>query len=100
MYLSKEERKDIIEAYGFDEFIEENHYQVEPDTWVYLFTKGDKHYVLISADFLDFYYDHFPTLLRFNNFEFHQIDLVLRREVKSINPEKTSGMLCFEYNKQ
>ena len=100
MYLSKEERKDIIEAYGFDEFIEENHYQVEPDTWVYLFTNDDRYYVFISADFLDFYYDHFPTLLRFNNFEFHQIDFVLQREVKPINPEKTAGTLCFEYNKQ
>ena len=64
------------------------------------FSKGDNHYVLISADFLDFYYDHFPALLRFNKFEFKQIDFVLRREVNSINSEKTSGTLCFEYNKQ
>lgn len=95
MYLSKEERKDIIEAYGFDEFIEENHYQVEPDTWVYLFFNVDNHYVLISADFLDFYYDHFPALLRFNNFEFQQIDFVLRREVNSINPEKNVWDVMF-----
>lgn len=100
IYLSKEERKDIIEAYGLDNFIEESHYQVEPDTWVYLFAKEDKHYVLISADFLDFYYDHFPTLLRFNNFEFQQIDFMLQKKVNSINPEKTSGTICFEYNKQ
>lgn len=100
MYLSKEERKDIIEAYGFDNFIEGNHYQVEPDTWVYLFSNGNNYYVLISADFLDFYYDHLPALLRFNNFEFQQINFVLRREVNSINSEKTSGTLCFEYNKQ
>lgn len=72
-----------------------NHYQVEPDTWVYFFTKGDKHYVLISADFLDFYYDHFPALLRFNNFEFQQIDFVLRREVNSINPEKNVWDVMF-----
>ena len=100
MYLSKEERKDIIKAYGFDNFIEGNHYQVEPDTWVYLFSNGNNYYVLISADFLDFYYDHLPALLRFNNFEFQQINFVLRREVNSINSEKTSGTLCFEYNKQ
>ena len=95
MYLSKEERNDIIEAYGFDKFIEEK--SLSGRAWYVgvFFTKGDKHYVPISADFLDFYYDHFPALLRFNNFEFQQIDFVLRREVNSINPEKNVWDVMF-----
>ena len=98
MYLSKEERKEILSSYGCNDFIDENHYQVEPDTWIYLFRDSDdKKYVLIFADCLDFNFDHFPHLLRFSNGEFHKIDFVLQREILSRDVHKTSHSALFEY---
>lgn len=55
-------------------YMEINHYQVEPDVWVYLFSDlHGKKYVLVTADYLDFSFENLPHLLRFDNGEFHQI---------------------------
>ena len=55
MYLSKPERKEIIDAYDCGNLVEDNHYQVEPDIWVYLFRdSNNKKFALISADYLDY----------------------------------------------
>ena len=90
MYLSKLERKRIITAYGFENLMERDHYQVEPDVWVYLFhDTDDKKYVLIIADYIDCYYEVFPHLLRFDNGEFKKIDFVLQREI----PIKNNSLL-------
>ncbi len=98
MYLSRDERNVILKAYGYGDLSEANHYQVEPDTWVYLFIdeNGNK-YILISADFLDFNYDHFPYLLRFNNFEFKEKEFVLQREIEPVDVEMAAGTILFEY---
>ena len=98
MYLSKPERKEILNAYDCGALIEDNHHQVEPDIWVYLFhDSNNKKFVLISADYLDFNFDHFPQLLRFGNGEFHEIDFVLQREIPSSDPNKTANSILFEY---
>ena len=98
MYLTKQERKEIIEAYDCKNLVEDTHYQVEPDTWVYLFhDSNNKKFVLISADYLDFEFDHLPQLLRFDNSEFQKIDFVLQKEIPSLDPDKTANSLLFEY---
>ena len=101
MYLSESERKKIIAAYDCEDLVESNHYQVEPDTWVYLFRdKNDKKYVLINADYLDFDFEVYPHLLRFDNGEFTKLDFVLQREIPvkdSSSREKAAGTLLFEY---
>jgi len=98
MYLSKPDLKEILSAYGFQFFSEENHYQVEPDIWVYIFKSADKKYVLISTDYIDFDIDVFPHLLRFDNGEFTKIDFVLQREIPvKNNAEKAIGTILFEY---
>lgn len=101
MYLSKLERERIITAYDCEDLVESNHYQVEPDTWVYLFRgKNDKKYVLIDADCLDFDFEVYPHLLKFNNSEFVQLEFVLQCEIpvkNSASKEQTFGTLLFEY---
>ncbi len=98
MYLTKSERIDIINAYDCKGLTEDNHYQVEPDTWVYLFNSPDgKKYVLIAADYLEYEFDHFPQLLRFDNDEFHKIDFILQREILSLDTKKTTNSALFEY---
>ena len=101
MYLSKLELKIIMAAYDCEDFIEGDHYQVEPDTWVYLFRdKDDKKYVLIDADDFDFDFETYPHLLKFNNSEFTKLEFVLQREIlikDGHSREKTSGTLLFEY---
>ena len=88
-------------AYGYENLVEDNHYQVEPDVWVYLFhDENNKKYVLIAADYIDYYYDVFPHLLKFNNGEFKEIEFVLQREIpvkdKTLTEEAASTIL-FEY---
>ena len=88
-------------AYGCENLVEDNHYQVEPDVWVYLFhDENNKKYVLIAADYIDYYYDVFPHLLKFNNGEFKGIEFVLQREIpvkdKALTEEAASTIL-FEY---
>lgn len=100
MYLSRLELVEILLAYGFEYFQNENHYQVEPDVWVYIFESDNKKYILISADFLDYDFDVFPHLLRFNNGEFMKIDFVLQKEIPIKNNslrEKAIGTILFEY---
>jgi len=101
MYLSKKERKDVLAAYNCENLVEDSHYQVEPDTWVYLFRDvNDKKFVLIVADYIDFYYDVFPHLLKFENNEFTKLEFVLQREIMTKNDslEKiTSNTVLFEY---
>ncbi len=70
-----------LSAYGFKNFVEDGHYQVDHDVWVYLFhDKKDKKYVLIVADYIDYYYDVFPHLLKFD-YGFKKIEFVLQREL-------------------
>lgn len=101
MYLSKDERKEILSAFGCEDFIENNHYQVEPDTWVYLFCdKNDKKYVLIDTDHIDFDFETYPHLLKFDDSEFTKLKFVLQREISVKNDslrKKTAGTLLFEY---
>lgn len=101
MYLSKDERKEILSAFGCEDFIENNHYQVEPDTWVYLFCdKNDKKYVLIDTDHIDFDFETYPHLLKFDDSEFAKLKFVLQREISVKNDslrKKTAGTLLFEY---
>ena len=101
MYLSESERKDIMVAYGFDNISEKNQYQVEPDTWVYLFEDDDKKYLLIDADYLgDFEFDVLPHLLKFENGEFNKLEFVLQREIPVKNDalkEKAANTVLFEY---
>lgn len=101
MYLSKTERKEIMAVYGFDNVSEESHYQIEPDTWIYLFDSDDRKYVLISADYLGvFEFEVFPHLLKFTNSEFAELEFVLQREIFTEGkfPEgTTSNTVLFEY---
>ena len=101
MYLSEEERKEILVAYDRENLIEDDHYQVEPDVWVYLYhDKNNKKYVLIVADYIDYYYDVFPHLLKFENSEFTKLDFVLQREIPVRDDslkETTSNAILFEY---
>ncbi len=99
MYLSKSERKDVMAIYGYENATEMSHYQVGPDTWIYLFEDGGKKYLLISADYTgDFEFDVFPHLLKF---EGDGLEFVLQREilVKDDNLiEKASNSILFEYS--
>lgn len=101
MYLSKSERERIMAAYDCEDLVESSHYQVEPDTWVYLFSgKNDKKYVLIDADYLDFDFEVYPHLLKFNNSEFTKLEFVLQREIPikdGLSRGQASGTLLFEY---
>ena len=50
-------------AYGYEGSIEKDHYEVGPDTWIYLFEYKDKKYILVTTDYLgDYDFDSFPTL--------------------------------------
>ena len=88
-------------AYGLDSISENNHYQVEPDTWVYLFEGDNGKYILISADYLgDFEFEVFPHLLKFKNSEFTKLEFVLQREIlikDNSSKEKTANTILFEY---
>ena len=99
MYLSKEERKDAMVIYGCEDFIEDNHYEVGSDTWIYLYRNDDKKYILIVADYLgDYDFEVFPHLLKFedNRFEF-----VLQREIpvknQSLSDKIHASTILFEY---
>lgn len=89
MYLSNDERKEIMFAYGCEDFTEINHYEVGPDTWIYLFEHDDKKYLLVTTDYLgDYEFDVFPHLLRYDD-AFNKIDFVLQREI----PAKNNSLL-------
>ena len=101
MYLSEPERKKIMAAYDCEDLVESNHYQVEPDAWVYFFhNKNGKKFVLIDADYIDFDFEVYPHLLKFNNSEFAKLEFVLQREIPVKDEElrkKAAGTLLFEY---
>ena len=89
MYLSNDERKEIMFAYGCEDFTEINHYEVGPDTWIYLFEHDDKKYLLVTTDYLgDYEFDVFPHLLRYDDAS-NKIDFVLQREI----PAKNNSLL-------
>lgn len=97
MYLLKNERKDIMVAYGLENAVEKDHYEVGPDTWVYLFEEKDKKYLLVSTDYTgDYEFEVFPHLLKLSN----GVEFVLQREVLVVNDcltEKVSNTVLFEY---
>ena len=85
-------------AYGFEDFTENNHYAVGPDTWIYLFEHADKKYILITTDYLgDYEFDVFPHLLKFDNSEF-----ILQSEVpikdNSLLEKIHTNTILFEYS--
>lgn len=102
MYLSNDERKEIMSAYGCEDFVEISHYEVGPDTWVYLFEHDEKKYLLVATDYLgDYEFDVFPHLLRFDNDAFNKIDFVLQREIlvknSSLLEKAHINTILFEY---
>ena len=85
MFLSKEELKDVILAYGYEDSIEKGHYEVGPDTWFYLFEYKDKKYILVTTDYLgDYDFDSFPHTLGFDGI-FRKNNFILQREVPSVD---------------
>ena len=98
MYLSKEEREEIMTSYGCENAVEINHYEVGPDTWIYLFELNDTKYILISTDYFgDYEFEVFPHLLKYED---NRLEFVLQREILVKDDslkEKTGGALLFEY---
>lgn len=83
MFLSKEELKDVMLAYGYEGPIEKDHYEVGPDTWIYLFEHKDKKYILVTTDYLgDYDFDSFPHTLSFDSI-FCKNNFTLQCEVPS-----------------
>ena len=101
MYLSEPEQKEIMAIYGYKKTIGRGNYQVEPDTWIYLFEDDGKKFVLIAADYLGaFEFEDFPHLLKFENNEFAKFEFVLQREIPIKNnslKEKVANTILFEY---
>ena len=99
MYLSKTERKDIMTAYGCEDSVEGRHYQVGPDTWVYLFEDHDKKYLLIATDYTgDYEFEIFPHLLKLED---GRSEFVLQREIPVKNEtsaKKIGNTILFETN--
>ena len=101
MYLTKSERKIAMSAYGYENLVEDNQYQVDYDVWVYLFRdKDNRKYVLIVADYIDYYYDVFPHLLKFD-YGFKKIELVLQQELpikdENLLMDIRANTILFEY---
>ena len=98
MYLSSTEREEIMTSYGCENAVEINHYEVGPDTWIYLFELNDKKYILISTDYFgDYEFEVFPHLLKYED---NRLEFVLQREILVKDDslkEKTGGALLFEY---
>ena len=101
MYLSESERSNIMADYDHEQAIERESYQVEPDTWIYLFEDDGKKFVLIAADYIGtFEFEDFPHLLKFENNEFAKFEFVLQREIPIKNDslkEKVANTILFEY---
>lgn len=98
MYLSKAERKEILASYGCSGATEINHYEVGPDTWIYLFELNGSKYILISTDYTgDYEFEVFPHLLKF---EGSKLEFVLQEEIQvkdDSSKEKVVNTLLFEY---
>lgn len=72
-------------AYDYKGPIENDHYEVGPDTWFYLFKYKDKKYILVTTDYLgDYDFDSFPHTLSFNSI-FRKNNFILQREVPSVD---------------
>lgn len=101
MYVSPEELNEIMAAYDCASFSSDDHFQVSPDIWIYLFHDEEhKKYILVIADYMgDFDFDHYPHLLRFDDSSFHTADFVLQREIPAKNPASptVSNSALFEY---
>lgn len=87
-----------MSAYGFEDYSAVNHYEVGPDTWIYLFECEGKKYILVTTDYFgDYDFDVFPHLLKY---ESDRLEFVLQREIPvkdNSSREKTAGTLLFEY---
>ena len=85
-------------SYGCKNPTEINHYEVGPDTWIYLFELNDTKYILISTDYFgDYEFDVFPHLLKY---ESKRLEFVLQREIPVKDEalrEKVVGTILFEY---
>ena len=85
-------------AYGCEDSTEISHYEVGPDTWVYLFVGGEKKYILVATDYTgDYEFDIFPHLLRF---ESNKLEFVLQREIPvkiEALKERVTNTILFEY---
>lgn len=101
MYLSESERQELMALYGCEQAIHINHYEVGPDTWIYLFKDDNIKYLLISVDHLgDYDFEVFPRLLRFNDDAFPKLEFVLQREIPVKNQSlkhEAVGTILFEY---
>ena len=95
MYLSEEERKEILSAYGIKDFISVDFQQVDTDSYIYLFESEGKKLILVSADYLgDFEFDSFPHLLKFNG---GRLEFVLQREIAVLDAKNEPHAMLFEY---
>ena len=98
MSLSKAERQEIMTSYGYKNITEINHYEVGPDTWIYLFELNGTKYILISTDYFgDYEFDVFPHLLKY---ESKRLEFVLQREIPVKDEAlrgKVVGTILFEY---
>lgn len=85
-------------SYGCKNPTEINHYEVGPDTWIYLFECKGKKYILVATDYFgDYDFDVFPHLLKF---ESDRLEFVLQREIPVKDEalrEKVVGTILFEY---
>lgn len=85
-------------SYGCKNPTEINHYEVGPDTWIYLFECKGKKYILVATDYFgDYDFDVFPHLLKF---ESDRLEFVLQREIPVKDEalrEKVGGTILFEY---
>ena len=85
-------------SYGCENAVEINHYEVGPDTWIYLFGLNDTKYILISTDYFgDYEFEVFPHLLKYED---NRLEFVLQREILITDDslkEKVAGTLLFEY---
>ena len=68
--------------------------------FIFFCDKNDKKYVLIDTDHIDFDFETYPHLLKFDDSEFTKLKFVLQREISVKNDslrKKTAGTLLFEY---
>lgn len=85
-----------MSLYGCANSVEINHYEVGPDTWIYLFKYNNKKYILIATDYTGGYeFDVFPRLLKYGG---DGLEFVLQREIMAKNDSpKIANTVLFEY---
>lgn len=95
MYLSKAKRQEIMASYGCKGSTEINHYEVGPDTWIYLFEYKGKKYILVTTDYFgDYDFAVFPHPLKF---ESDRLEFVLQREVSVKDEELRKKLPVLSY---